>query len=98
MTQLESNSQARASDCWRPKYHLQRPCRASCFSRLGPYLPPYLRKTGSLEGLTPWLYLKGVGTGDFAEAFRAFLGPNAPGLSAATVTRLKAAWEAEHEA
>src|SRR5512135_1974491 len=61
-------------------------------------LPPYLRKTESLEGLIPWLDLKGVSTGDFAEALQAILGPDAPGLSAATVTRLKAAWEAEHEA
>src|SRR3954466_3837992 len=61
-------------------------------------LPPYLRKTRSLEGLIPWLDLKGVSTGDFSEALQALLGPEAPGLSAATVTRLKAAWEAEHEA
>jgi transposase-like protein len=61
-------------------------------------LPPYLRKTKSLEGLIPWLDLKGVSTGDFAEALGAILGPEAPGLSATTVTRLKAAWEAEHEA
>jgi putative transposase len=61
-------------------------------------LPPYLRKTRSLEGLIPWLYLKGVSTGDFAEALQAILGPDAPGLSAATVTRLKAVWEAEHDA
>jgi transposase-like protein len=61
-------------------------------------LPPYLWKTRSLEGQIPWLYLKGVSTGDFAEALQAILGPEAPGLSAATVTRLKAAWEAEHEA
>jgi putative transposase len=61
-------------------------------------LPPYLRKTRSLEGLIPWLYLKGVSTGDFAEALQVILGPDAPGLSATTVTRLKAAWEAEHEA
>jgi transposase-like protein len=61
-------------------------------------LPPYLRKTRSLEGLIPWLYLKGVSTGDFAEALQALLGPDAPGLSATTITRLKAAWEAEHEA
>src|SRR6516164_3777726 len=31
-------------------------------------LPPYLRKTKSIEELIPWLYLKGVSTGDFAEA------------------------------
>ncbi len=61
-------------------------------------LPPYLRKTKSLEGLIPWLYLKGVSTGDFSEALQALLGPEAPGLSATTVTRLKAAWEDEHEA
>src|SRR5512143_2491260 len=61
-------------------------------------LPPYLRKTKSLEGLIPWLYLKGISTGDFSEALQALLGPDAPGLSAATVTRLKVAWEAEHEA
>jgi putative transposase len=61
-------------------------------------LPPYLRKAKSLEGLIPWLYLKGVSTGDFSEALQAILGPEAPGLSAATVTRLKAAWGAEQEA
>lgn len=61
-------------------------------------LPPYLRKTKSLEGLIPWLYLKGVSTGDFSDALQAILGPDAPGLSATTVTRLKAAWEVEHEA
>jgi putative transposase len=61
-------------------------------------LPPYLRKTRSLEGLIPWLYLKGVSTGDFAEALQAILGPDAPGLSATTVTRLKATWEEEFTA
>jgi transposase-like protein len=61
-------------------------------------LPPYLRKTKSLEDLVPWLYLKGVSTGDFTEALKALLGPDAPGLSATTVTRLKAGWEAEYDA
>jgi transposase-like protein len=61
-------------------------------------LPPYLRRTKSLEELIPWLYLKGISTGDFAEALQALLGPNAPNLSATTITRLKAVWEAEHEA
>jgi transposase-like protein len=60
-------------------------------------LPPYLRRTRSLEELIPWLYLKGVSTGDFSEALRAILGPDAPGLSATTVTRLKAIWEGEYE-
>jgi putative transposase len=46
--------------------------------------------------LIPWLYLKGVSTGDFSEALQALLGQDAPGLSAATITRLKAVWEQEH--
>jgi putative transposase len=60
-------------------------------------LPPYLRKTRSIEELIPWLYLKGVSTGDFSEALAALLGPQAKGLSAATVTRLKAVWAEEYE-
>ena len=58
-------------------------------------LPPYLRKTKSLEDLLPWLYLKGVSTGDFSEALAALLGPEASGLSASTITRMKAGWEEE---
>ena len=60
-------------------------------------LPPYLRKTKSLEDLLPWLYLKGISTGDFSEALQALLGPDAPGLSASTITRLKAGWEQEYK-
>ena len=52
-------------------------------------LPPYLRKTKSLEELIPWLYLKGISTGDFSEALSALVGPQAAGLSATTITRLK---------
>jgi len=58
-------------------------------------LPPYLRKTKSIEELLPWLYLKGVSTGDFSEALAALLGPDAPGLSPSTITRMKACWEQE---
>jgi len=61
-------------------------------------LPRYLRRTKSLEELIAWLYLKGVSTGDFSEALRAILGPDAPNLSATTVTRLKTVWEQDHEA
>jgi putative transposase len=60
-------------------------------------LPPYLRKTKSMEELIPWLNLKGVSTGDFSEALAALVGPRAKGLSA-TVTRLKAVWQQEYEA
>ena len=60
-------------------------------------LPPYLRKTPSVEALYPWLYLKGISTGDFGEALQALLGPEARGLSATTITRLKAVWEQEYQ-
>jgi putative transposase len=60
-------------------------------------LPPYLRKTKSVEELLPWLYLKGVSTGDFSEALAALLGPDAKGLSATTITRLKSIWEKEYQ-
>ena len=62
-----------------------------------PILPPYLRRARSIEELLPWLYLKGISTGDFAEALEALPGPDAPGLSASTITRLKAAWAEDHE-
>ena len=58
-------------------------------------LPPYLRRAKSIEELLPWLYLKGISTGDFTEALAALLGPDAPGLSASTVTRLKDVWQGE---
>ncbi|MFM9964356.1 MAG: IS256 family transposase [Planctomycetaceae bacterium] len=60
-------------------------------------LPPYLRKTKALEELIPWLYLKGVSTGDFQEALQALVGPECPGLSANTVTRLKSVWQEQYE-
>lgn len=59
-------------------------------------LPPYLRRTKSVEELIPWLYLKGISTGDFSEALEALLGPDAPGLSATTVVRLKEVWRQEY--
>jgi putative transposase len=55
-------------------------------------LPPYLRKTKSLEELIPWLYLKGISTSDFAEPLRALLGPQAKGISANSIVRMKRCW------
>src|SRR4051794_19887887 len=60
-------------------------------------LPAYLRRTRNIEELLPWLYLKGVSTGQFDEALTALLGPEAPGLSATTGRRLTEAWQEEHE-
>ena len=61
-------------------------------------LPPYLRRAKSVEALLPWLYLKGISSGDFSEALAALLGPDAPGLTASTIGRLKAVWWDEYEA
>lgn len=61
-------------------------------------LPPYLRKTKAIEELIPWLYLKGISTGDFNEALAALVGPDAPGLSASTVVRLKEVWREDYDA
>ena len=61
-------------------------------------LPPYLRRTKSIEELIPWLYLRGISTGDFSQALASLLGPEAPGLSASTVVRLKQVWHQDHEA
>lgn len=61
-------------------------------------LPPYLRRSRSVEELLPWLYLKGISTGDFSQALAALLGPDAPGLTASTIARLKTVWWDEYQA
>ncbi|WP_415354712.1 IS256 family transposase [Leptolyngbya sp. FACHB-1624] len=60
-------------------------------------LPPYLKRSRSVEEVLPWLYLKGVSTGDFSEALSSLLGADAAGLSSSTISRLKAKWIEEHE-
>ena len=61
-------------------------------------LPPYLRRTKNIDEAIPWLYLKGISSGDFPEALQGLFGVEAKGISATTVTRLKAVWEEEHRA
>jgi len=60
-------------------------------------LPPYLRRTPSIDALIPVLYLKGISTGDFSEALTAILGEGAVGLSAANIVRLKEGWQQESD-
>jgi transposase-like protein len=60
-------------------------------------LPPYLRKTKSIAELIPWLYLKGISTGDFSEALAALVGAEAKGLSASTISRLTEVWQGEFQ-
>lgn len=61
-------------------------------------VPPYVRRSQSLDAAIPWLYLKGVAAGEMAEALGALVGEGARGLSANVVSRLKREWEAEHRA
>ena len=61
-------------------------------------VPPYVRKTRSLEAALPWLYLKGVSTGEMESALEILVGPEAKGLSASTVARLKRQWAQEYDA
>ena len=60
-------------------------------------LPPYIKRTKSVETVLPWLYLKGISTGDFGEALAALLGEDAKGLSAGTISRLKQVWHQEYD-
>jgi len=58
-------------------------------------LPRYMRRVPTIDKLLPVLYLKGISTGDMASALESILGPDAPGLSATNIVRLKRLWEAE---
>ena len=60
-------------------------------------VPPYVRKTRSLEAALPWLYLKGVSSGEMGEALKVLVGHEAQGLSASTVSRLKSEWANEYQ-
>jgi putative transposase len=61
-------------------------------------VPPYVRKSQSLEAALPWLYLKGVSSGEMSAALEVLVGPEARGLSASTVSRLKRVWAEDYQA
>jgi hypothetical protein len=60
-------------------------------------VPPYVRITKPLEAALPWLYLKGISSGEMGAALKVLLGPDATGLSANTVSRLKRYWATEYD-
>lgn len=60
-------------------------------------LPPYVRRSKSIDDLIPWLYLKGISTGDFQEALQALVGPDAPAVSPNVIVRLKEKWGREYD-
>ncbi len=60
-------------------------------------LPPYLRKSRSVEELIPWLYLKRGSTEDSPEALQSLIGSDAKGFSPNVVVRLKETWGKEYD-
>ena len=61
-------------------------------------VPPYVRKAKAVEAALPWLYLKGISSGQLQEALGVLVGPQARGLSASVLSRLKTEWQAEYQA
>jgi transposase-like protein len=61
-------------------------------------VPPYLKRSKTVEDFISWLYLRGVSTGDIQPTLEALLGKDAKGLSANTVSRLKVQWERQYDA
>lgn len=59
-------------------------------------VPPYIRKAKRVEAALPWLYLRGISTGDMQPALSVLLGEDAKGLSPAVVSRLKAQWAEDY--
>jgi len=60
-------------------------------------VPPYVRKAKTIEAALPWLYLKGISTGEMGAALKALVGPDATGFSAKTVSRLKTQWAGDYD-
>lgn len=60
-------------------------------------VPPYVRKSARVSVALPWLYLRGISTGDMGEAMGIMLGGEVSGMSPNVVSRLKAQWADEHE-
>lgn len=58
-------------------------------------IPPYMRRTATIEKVLPLLYLKGVSENDFGEVLSPIFGPSAKNLSPGVISRLKSAWEEE---
>lgn len=60
-------------------------------------LPPYVRRSKSVEMAIPYLYLKGISSGDFCEVMPVLLGRDVVGFSADTVLSLRKQWKLDLE-
>lgn len=85
-------------DVTQPRVRDKNPDKSDRVSFTPQVLPPFIRRSQSMEELIPWLYLKGISTGDFQEALQSLLGENAPNLSPNVIVRLKSQWIEEKEA
>jgi putative transposase len=88
---------AGALEVQQPRVRDNSPCKDERVQFSSAILPPYLRRSKAIEEFIPWLYLRGISTGDFSEALQTLLGEQAQGLSANVVVRLKEHWWAEYE-
>jgi transposase-like protein len=61
-------------------------------------VPPFVRRSARMSAALPWLYLKGIASGDMREALTVLVGDQANGLSPNVVSRLKGKWAAEYGA
>ena len=84
-------------DIAQPRVRDNSPDKANRVRFSSSILPRYLRRSKSIEELLPWLYLKGISTGDFNEALQSLLGENASNLSPNTIVRLKDKWATEYD-
>ena len=84
-------------DIAQPRVRDNSPDKTNRVSFSSSILPRYLRRSKSIEELLPWLYLKGISTGDFNEALQSLLGENAANLSPNTIVRLKEKWATEYD-
>jgi transposase-like protein len=88
---------AGALEVQQPRVRDKSRCKAERVQFSSAILPPYLRRSKAIEEFIPWLYLKGISTGDFSEALRTLLGEQTKGLSPNVIVRLKEQWTAEYE-
>jgi putative transposase len=89
---------AGALEVQQPRVRDNSPCPAARVQFRSAILPPYLRRSKAIEEFIPWLYLKGISTGDFSEALQTLLGERTKGLSPNVIVRLKEQWTVEYEA
>lgn len=60
-------------------------------------LPPFARRTPTVEAVLSSLYLAGISTNKFPDALHSVLGDEAKGLSPAVIQRLTVKWQTEYD-